>query len=300
MPRTNLPDLTITEAIAEFARDLRLEKSPKTIETYVSASEQFAKWDGAPTNLNEVSTQLVRAWLTSLRDSGRSPATVFNRANGLKALLRWATEERLIGENPMSGLRVPAPEPTPIPILSTEELKALLKATGQTDFESLRDHAMLRLLIDTGIRREECAGLKIEDLDFDLDTAVVLGKGSRIRGVAFGARTSKAMRRYLRLRQGHEYAHLPQLWLGRRGPLAANSILLMLRRRARQAGINHRVFVHQLRHTWAHEAMQRMNESDVQRLGGWKDRDMLSRYGASGADERARRAYRDHSLGDRL
>ena len=74
----------------------------------------------------------------------------------------------------------------------------------------------------------------------------------------------------------------------------------IVRRRAAQAGLEGRVFVHQLRHTWAHEALQRMNESDVQRLGGWRDREMLSRYGASGADERARRAYREHSLGDRL
>lgn len=73
------------------------------------------------------------------------------------------------------------------------------------------------------------------------------------------------------------------------------------RRRAAQAGITGRVFVHQLRHTWAHQALDSgMNESDVQRLGGWRDREMLARYGASGADERARKAYREHSLGDRL
>jgi hypothetical protein len=37
---------------------------------------------------------------------------------------------------------------------------------------------------------------------------------------------------------------------------------------------------------------QGMQEGDLMRLAGWKSRQMLSRYGASAADERARDAYR--------
>jgi hypothetical protein len=41
-------------------------------------------------------------------------------------------------------------------------------------------------------------------------------------------------------------------------------------------------------------------EGDVTRIAGSRPREMLGRYGASGADERARGAYRQHSPGDRL
>lgn len=300
--RSALPDLSIADAIVDFARDLRLDKSPMTIETYVSASTAYARYADAEgiRNLREINTASIRAWLTHLRDSGRSPGTLANRHSGLKALLRWAVVENLIPANPINDIPIPSAPAPPIPVLTPSQLRALLRACDDPTFEGVRDTAILRLLIDTGMRRAECSTLRETDLDMEQDVAVVLGKGGRIRGCPFGVRTAKALRRYLRSRQSHEHAFRPELWLGRRGPINANAILLMLRRRARQAGIESRVFVHQLRHTWAHEALQRMNESDVQRLGGWRDRDMLSRYGASGADERARRAYREHSLGDRL
>ncbi len=54
--------------------------------------------------------------------------------------------------------------------------------------------AVLRLLIDTGIRAAELTGLTLGDLDFDDDTATVLGKGRRARSVPLGAKTVDALR----------------------------------------------------------------------------------------------------------
>ena len=295
-------DLTIDHAIVDFARDLRLNKSPKTILTYTESARMFARFAERQQvlTIRQVSAHLVREWLTELRDAGRAPGTLFNRHSGLKALMRWAVEEGLIESNPVKDVPVPVPPVQPVPLLNTDALRRLLKAADGTSFEDVRDTAMLRLLIDTGMRRAECANLKVTDIDQDQDVAIVTGKGGRIRACPFGVRTSKALRRYLRIRETHEHSYQPDLWLGLRGPLQPRALLDVVRRRSQQAGLDGRTFVHQLRHTWAHEAMQRMNEGDVQRLGGWRDRDMLARYGASGADERARRAYREHSLGDRL
>lgn len=304
MPKTHraLPDLTIANAIDQFGQDLRIDKSPKTIETYTGATKLFQRFAEcqAATNMSQISSRQIQDWLVDLRDRGRTEATLFNRYNGIRAFLTWATTENLIPENPALKVPVPKPQAKLIPILTLEQLRALLAACPQTTFEGLRDSALIRLLADTGMRRAECANLGEVDLDFDQDVAIVTGKGNRIRACPFGPRTAKALRRYLRVRYAHEYSTVPNLWLGRRGPLKPDALLHILRRRARQAGIG-RIFVHQLRHTWAHEALRSgLQEGDVMRLGGWRDRDMLARYGSAGADERARHAYRPVSLGDRL
>ena len=45
---------------------------------------------------------------------------------------------------------------------------------------------------------------------------------------------------------------------------------------------------------------QGLSEGDLMKLGGWRSRDMLWRYNAGAADDRAQQAYRSISLGDRI
>jgi len=98
-------------------------------------------------------------------------------------------------------------------------------------------------------------------------------------------------------------SHLEWLWLGGRsrvGRLTDSWIAQVLRRRCDQAGIA-RIHPHQLRHTFAHQFKRAGgNDAELQHLGGWRSPQVLQRYGASAAAERAREGHRRLSPGDRL
>ena len=132
------------------------------------------------------------------------------------------------------------------------------------------------------------------------DAIVVMGKGRRPRSVPFGNRAALALDRYLRVRARHKDAREPSLWLGLKGGLTPSGIAQLVGRRGRQAGI-YGLHPHLFRHTFAHRWLAAGGqEGDLQRIAGWADRQMITRYGSSAAAERAREAHRRLALGDRL
>jgi site-specific recombinase XerD len=140
--------------------------------------------------------------------------------------------------------------------------------------------------------------------DVDLkhhDVVHVHGKGDIDRAVPFGAKTGRALDRYLRARRDHRLSHTTDaLWLGIRGGLTDDGVEYALKKRAKQAGIEH-IHAHQFRHGFAHRwLLAGGQERDLKRLAGWRSDAMLERYGNSAADERAREAFKRMRLGDRL
>jgi integrase/recombinase XerC len=77
--------------------------------------------------------------------------------------------------------------------------------------------AIVRLFLDSGMRRAELANLKVDEIDFDHNVALIMGKCRRPRAAPFGRKTAITIDRYLRDRARHRLSHLEDLWLGQRG-----------------------------------------------------------------------------------
>lgn len=326
MPPDQLPEALEDEWNA-FRRSLvRRGRKAGTVSVYRKSFLSFWRWalaEGIDPNPSVVDHKIINTWTDSLIGAPvirngrpvlvRDPATGDHSPKPLEASTRrilyanlrpffswWAKEEDV--PNPFDRSDPPA-DPSrdaPIPVVALDDVRAVLATCADPhDFADRRDEAIIRVLIDTGARRGELVGIAYTDWDRRNDLLLLDGKtGSRT--VPLSLSTGAALDQYRRVRARHRLAHLPDLWLGPKGPLRDSGIAQVLARRCDLAGVAH-INPHRLRHTWAHLFRAEGGaEGDLMYLAGWSSTEMAHRYGRSAAMERAQDAARRIRVGDRL
>jgi integrase len=304
------------EVLADLAEEWELtldNVSESSRIVYLRSVRQFTAWlaETHPdlTEPGQIQTRHVRAWLQSLADTGRSDGTRRVRLIAVRLFLAYLAGEPDTGvaTNPAAGIDLPEAKLQPIPILQDEDLITLLRGMDGASFVNRRDTAIVRILLDTGCRRGELAGINVDDLDLrGQEITLRRTKGGWFRVVPIGSRTTLALRKYMRTRARHPAVDSPALFLSTRPGarsgwrITGGGVAEMLERRCRAVGLA-TINPHKFRHTWAHDMLAHgAGETNVERLAGWRSPLMVRRYGNSAADMRARDTAKRLRRGDRV
>ena len=276
-------DLDLTGATEAFCARLSAEgRSPATIAAYRRDLALVARVAGelAPGVVCRAVTaglldQVFSAGAVIESERGpRSAASLHRMKAAVRAFFAWAAEAGEVNDNPARSIRMHRlPRKLPV-FLTTAEKKRLLKELkGRTDFSTLRDRAMIEVLLGTGIRLGELAALDMDDIDLDAKHLRVRAKGNvpQVKFIKTDLRT--LLRRYLAERRRHGRPEMEALFLSNRdGRLCQRQIANRLAHWLRRAGIEKELTPHGLRHTFATHLYGATNDLlVVQRALGHRD-----------------------------
>ena len=203
-----------------------------------------------------VSRRQLLAYLSQLKQSGRSASTIARRLASIKAFYRFLTAERYLRRDPaevleaaQKGLHLPK-------FLSVQDVDKLLEQPNLGTLDGYRDKTMLETLYATGMRVSELVSVPLQNVDLKMQYVIVMGKGSKERMLPLGRTALKYLERYISVVR-------PQLLHGKPedvqelfvtswgGPMTRQRVNELIEGYAKDAGITKRVTPHMLRHSFA-------------------------------------------------
>ena len=203
-----------------------------------------------------VSRRQLLAYLSQLKQSGRSASTIARRLASIKAFYRFLTAERYLRRDPaevleaaQKGLHLPK-------FLSVQDVDKLLEQPNLGTLDGYRDKTMLETLYATGMRVSELVSVPLRNVDLKMQYLIVMGKGSKERMLPLGRTALKYLERYISVVR-------PQLLHGKPegvqelfvtswgGPMTRQRVNELIEGYAKDAGITKRVTPHMLRHSFA-------------------------------------------------
>ncbi|MDN5859758.1 MAG: site-specific integrase [Pseudonocardia sp.] len=254
-PVTVVSDTGRDALLDEFAAFLRTERglAENTIDWYRWAAGLFlAAQVGDVQDVGALSAGQINAFVLA-QAGGRGAGSLNNIVTALRALLRFLylrgyTATPLAGAAPRTvGWRDRGPSRG----LGAEQVARLLAGCDRRTSIGRRDFAILTVLARLGLRANEVATLRLEDMDWRVGEITVHGKGNRTDRLPMPADVGQAIADYCR--RGRPRVGCRALFVQVRAPyagLTSTAVSKVVEAACRRAGLPE-VGAHRLRHTAA-------------------------------------------------
>lgn len=245
--------------------------SKKTLNYYESTIERML--NSLDKRVDNISTNDIRTYLSDYNLNNQlSKTTLDNIRRIFSSFFSWLENEDYIIKNPVKRINRIKTGRVVKETLSDENIEVL-----RDNCESIRDLAIIELLISTGMRVGELVKLNIDDINFHERECVVFGKGESERVVYFDARTKLHLIQYLNTRSDDN----PALFVSIRSPykrLGINGVETRLKKLGLKSNIDN-VHPHKFRRTLATNAIDKgMPIEQVQKLLGHMQIDTTMQY----------------------
>jgi site-specific recombinase XerD len=249
MGLTDMENNSIKTLIVGFINDLKKAgKSEYTLVAYKKDLEQFGDHlkSGGKSTIVEIERKDIESFIRALiEEKNYTKKSASRKLNSIRTFFRYLKGEGLVVNNPAGDIAHPKYEQAPPRILSRLEYRGLRDVAK----DDPRTFAMIELLLQTGMKIGELAGLKLEDIK---PTQITIVSGKSIsREVPLNKASSVALKEYLKIRPPFPDTHILITRTGR--PMLIRNIRQIINRCFQDVGIQGAT-VNDLRNTFiAHQ-----------------------------------------------
>lgn len=241
---------TVAGAIEEWLLDRQSFKnlSQNSIDWYRRETKPMVDVVGAHTPVTNINMEVVRQLIGEARNrptrqGGRlKDSSVHAEFRAIRAFVRWCARQGWEMDSRLLLMENPEVTGDEVDIFTPAEVRQIQEYFAS----SLRNRLIVGLLLGTGIRLAELAGVKLADKHDD--RLEVLGKGRKKRWVPLSLQLQKDWTRYVE--RERPKVDSGALLVGEHGrPFKGRGIQMMLYRAGKALGIH--VHPHKFRHTFA-------------------------------------------------
>jgi integrase/recombinase XerD len=238
----------------------------KDIDQLITFLEELKK-----ENLGDVTHEDIQAFLTHLGSKGYTPKSLSRKLNSTRTFYRYLKINGYITDDPSLLVEHPKYELSPPRALTPLEYRALRDAASVDP----RIYAIIEVLLQTGIRIGELAGLRMSDVE-ENSLHIAPYEGHAARDVHMNRRAKDALSRYMGVRAKTQDNHVFVTKTGK--PFLVRNIRDAVERYFRKAGIEG-AKINDLRHTFvAHHLRNGISMNFLSKVLGHKRLSSTERY----------------------